>query len=263
MDEAFTIRSACTHDQVKRVAEFVQRIFGHGRDYVLGHPDVRRPESVRYMANEAGIVSAHVLEHVELSLGENWIPAVRVEYVGTAEPFRRRGLCRRLMEDSLARVRSAGVKAALIHEVAQGHGAEVVVFHCPHTGTLGKYLRDHGAAEYAPEAERETSLQMRVLDLPSWLRTVEPQLSRRIQQREFCHVDADVNLVADDVHVGLRIQNGKVSVAEATEHGQDIRISANTMAQLLAGFSTAVQGDHRLLHVLFPPGEPYWYVDDI
>ena len=43
MNSDFVIRSAENDGSVARVADFLHGIFGHGRDYVLTHPDVRRP----------------------------------------------------------------------------------------------------------------------------------------------------------------------------------------------------------------------------
>ena len=176
-----------------------------------------------------------------------------------------------MMTDALA-IRSARTDeevkkvAEFLHclrGAAEANEAEVVVFHCPHDGTLGEYLRRHGAAEYAPGAERETDLHVRVLDLLSCLRMMEPQLSRRVQQSEFCNANLSFNLVTDDVSVGLRLHNGRTTVGGVIAQGQDIRAPGERMAQLPAGFSSAVQSNPRLLQVLFPPGEPYWYVDDI
>lgn len=69
-----------------------------------------------------------------------------------------------------------------LHEVANANSAEIVVFHCPHSGTLGRYLRRHGAAQYAPDAHRETNLQMIVLDLPSCLCAMQPELSHGVSR---------------------------------------------------------------------------------
>ena len=77
-------------------------------------PNVKRPQSIRYVEHEGAIVSAHVLEHMELSVGENWVRAVRVEYVGTAPSFRMNGLCRLLMDDSMALLKTGGTQLAVV-----------------------------------------------------------------------------------------------------------------------------------------------------
>jgi len=112
--EGFTIRSCETEEDTSRAAEFLQGIFGHGRDYILTHPDVKRPQSVRYVEHQGEIVSAHVLEHMELSLGEQWVRAARVEIVGTAPSFRMRDLCRHLMADSMELLKSEDTQLAVI-----------------------------------------------------------------------------------------------------------------------------------------------------
>ena len=317
--DSFTVRSCETQGDVLRTAEFLQQIFGHGRNYVLTHPDVERPLSVRYVEHDGAIVSAHVLEHMQLSFGEDWVSAVRVELVGTAPSFRRQGLCRELIDNSLELERKRGTQLALVfgyplfrrlgfeyciptyeqgmpeysppgsavisaralssfkephslrpmtpgnlprveelhssenpsgnlsrrrsneywRYLVQQHGidtyhvcenkgtvsgyvridsakgsvqareaiatddaacesilhhlrgvaevnkAEAVVFHCPHSGTLGSYLRLRGAAEYAVYAERETNVQVRFLDFSSCLRMLQGQFSQRIQGSEF------------------------------------------------------------------------------
>jgi len=75
---------------------------------------VKRPQSVRYVEHQGTIVSAHVLERMELSLGENWVRAARVEHVGTAPSFRMKGLCRLLMDDSMVLLKTGGTQLAVI-----------------------------------------------------------------------------------------------------------------------------------------------------
>ena len=114
MSSDFVIKHAENEDAVARVAEFLHDIFGHGRDYILNHPDIRRPSAIRYIEHQDVIVAAHVLESMTLSLGGTWVHAVRVAYVGTDPGFRKQGLCRRLMNDSLTFLRSEGNQLALI-----------------------------------------------------------------------------------------------------------------------------------------------------
>ena len=393
----FTVRSCETEEDVRNVADFLQGIFGHGRDYILTHPDVKRPQSMRYVEHQGAIVSAHVLEHMELSVGENWVRAARVELVGTAPSFRMNGLCRLLMDDSMALLKTGGTQLVIIfgeplfgqlgfeycvptymqtmpnysppgsaiiptpalaelkssqwlrpmspndllriaeihggdnpsgnfsrrrpqyywrhlvkklgidtyhvvghgskitgyvridsgrgfvqakevvtldegacdsilchlYQLAIANGAEAVVFHCPHSGTFGIHIRRRGAAHYAPYAERETNLQMRLLDLRACLRMMCPTLSHRVQQSEFHNLNRRYNLLTESASAGLHIQSGKVSLVETTDDAQDIWISEKRMAQLLTGFRFDEAFHDRLVDVLFPTGEPYWYVDDI
>lgn len=395
--EGFTVRSCETEEDTRRVAEFLQGIFGHGRDYILAHPDVKRPQSVRYIEHEGVIASAHVLEHMELSLGEEWVRAARVEIVGTAPSFRMRGLCRHLMADSMELLKAEGTAlavifgeplfqrlgfeyciptyiqtmpdysppgsaviptralakfrasqllrpmrpedvpkiaevhsgdnpagnfsrhrpqyywrhlvnklgidtyqivghgskitgyvridsgrgsvearevvaldeeacAAILHHLYQSataNGAEAVVFHCPHPGTFGAHIRRHGAAQYAPYAERDTNLQMRLLDLRQCLQVICPALSQRVQQSEFHNLNGRYNLLTENASAGLHIQNGRVSLVDAAGDAQDVWIPEKRMCQLLTGFRPDEPSDDRLVDVMFPAGEPYWYADDI
>ena len=83
MNSDFVVRAAENDDAVVRVADFLHGIFGHGRDYILTHPDIRRPRAIRYVEHQGAVVAAHVLESMTLSLGETWVRAGRVEIVGT------------------------------------------------------------------------------------------------------------------------------------------------------------------------------------
>jgi len=150
-----------------------------------------------------------------------------------------------------------------LHEVAKSNAAEAVVFHCPHSGTLGQYLRGFGSAQYAPDAQRETNLQMIVLDLPSCLRAMQPELSRRARKSEFCDVSARYNIITESASVGIELRGGEAVIGETTADGEKICVPDRQMAQFLAGFRSPQASGHRVLDVLFPPGDPYWYVDDI
>jgi len=399
------IKHGRTPDDVARVGEFLEPIFGHWRDYLGSHPDVRAPECVRYIESDGEIVSAHVIERMELSFADGWIPAARVEWVATRESFRRQGLCRRLMEDSITWLKSEGTHVvvifgeplfrrlgfeycipsyeqtmpdytppgshiiptralerfherqaispasetdlpdmarlheadnpqgnlsrrrpayywqylvhskgigtysavrtggalsgyfrvqageravhvrevvardeeacstivAAVHQLAQAHAAETVVFHCPHSGTFGAYVRIHGAAAHWPHAQRETNLQMRVLDLAGCLKGLQSHLSRRLRRSDLCSLEGRYNIVTENSSVGLCLRDGEVTVIDEAEGGEDIALPDKIMAQLLSGFhverpnhlsdSNAVH--NRLIETMFPPGEPYWYVDDL
>jgi ribosomal protein S18 acetylase RimI-like enzyme len=397
MKSDLIVKHAENEDAVARAAGFLHGIFGHGRDYILNHPDIRRPRAIRYVEHQDVIVAAHVLESMTLSLGETWVHAARIEHVATAPGFRKRGLCRGLMNDSLTFLKTEGYQLALVfgyplfrkfgfeyciptyeqtmpnysppgsaiiptrglsglkasgsvrpmrtdeiasiaevhrrdnphgnlsrrrsrdywrhlvqqrgldtylvsenggevtgyvrieseggsvqareavalddasceailchlYELATSEGAEVVVLFCPHSGTLGQYLRGHGAAQYAPDAQRETNLQMIVLDLPACLRALQPELSCRAHGSEFWSTCGRYNILTESAGVAIDLRRGDVTIVETTEDGENMRVSDRRMAQLLAGFRSHEASGHRLLDVLFPPGEPYWYVDDI
>jgi predicted acetyltransferase len=397
MSSDFVIKAADNDEAVVRVADFLHKIFGHGRDYILTHPDVERPGAIRYVEHRGAVVAAHVLESMTLSLGKTFVRAGRIELVATEPTFRKQGLCRRLINDSLAYLKSEGAQLALIfgyplfrklgfeyciptyeqtmpnysppgsaiiptralvglteshplrpmrpddvpqiakvhsrdnppgnlsrcrsrdywahlvqqrgpgtylicenegaitgyvrvesdrgaveareavaiddpsckailghlYEAAKANAAEVVVFHCPHCGTLGQCLRRRGAAQYAPDARRETNLQMIVLDLLSYLRALQPELSHRVQESEFYNTSGRYRIITENAGIAIDLQRGEVTIAKATGDGEEIRVPAKQMAQLLAGFRSHQTTGHRLLDTLFPPGEPYWYVDDI
>jgi len=150
-----------------------------------------------------------------------------------------------------------------LYQLAIANGAEAVVFHCPYSGTFGTHIRRHGAARYAPDAERETNLQMRLLDLRACLRMICPTLSHRVQQSEFFNLNRRYNLRTESASAGMHIQNGKVSLVETTDDAQDICIPEKRMAQLLTGFRLDEPFHDRFVDVMFPTDEPYWYVDDI
>ena len=114
MRDDFVVKVARNRDDAVRVAEFIEGIFGHGRDYILGHPDVQFAGSVRYVEHRGAVVSAHVLEHIELALGKGYAKAMRVECVGTHKSFRGRGLCRMLMDHSLQYLKDNGIQIAAI-----------------------------------------------------------------------------------------------------------------------------------------------------
>ena len=69
--------------------------------------------------------------------------------------------------------------------------------------------------------------------------------------------------MTESASAGLHIQNGKVSLVETTDDAQDIWIPEKRMAQLLTGFRFDEAFHWRFVDVMFPTGEPYWYVDDI
>ena len=75
MSQKLVTKHGRTPDDVAHVGEFLEPIFGHWRDYLGNHPDVQAPECVRYIELDAEIVSAHVIERMELSFGDGWKPS--------------------------------------------------------------------------------------------------------------------------------------------------------------------------------------------
>lgn len=156
-------------------------------------------------------------------------------------------------------------------EAARDHGAGLLIVHCPHQSTFGSHLRQRGAAEYSPFADRLTSLQLKILDLPGCLRLLTADLSRRVERSELAGCQAKYQFATEDDRVVVRTGKGKVAVTEDAAQARRISIPSRTMAQLVCGFGTfrheaewhPPAEEARLLEVLFPPGEPYWHVDDL
>ena len=77
--------------------------------------------------------------------------------------------------------------------------------------------------------------------------------------------------VTEEDYVVLKINKGRVEISEKLETYKEIHIPAKRMAQLISGFyvSEAIKeckgnvSEIRLIDVLFPPREPYFYIDDI
>jgi len=158
-----------------------------------------------------------------------------------------------------------------VYRIGETNGADIVVFFCPHEGTFGRYLRTHGAAEYAPHAQRPTNMQLRVLDLQGCLRKLRIGMSQRLRHSELGNTVGRYGIATEHDNAVLAISDSEVEVLGTTDDAKDIPIPASTMAQLISGFcgadiladSALAAEDRRLIEVLFPRGEPFWYVDDL
>ena len=162
----------------------------------------------------------------------------------------------------------------MLHEFykfAKTNTAKMIVFHCPHQSIFGRCLRMNGAAEYSPYARRDTNLQMKILNLKGCLEMLGREFSKKLQQSELANMAGYYRIATEDDFAVLEINKGRVEVSEKLETYKEIYIPAKKIAQLISGFcvSKAIkeckgnEAEIRLIEVLFPPREPYFYIDDI
>jgi len=78
-----------------------------------------------------------------------------------------------------------------------------------------------------------------------------------------CNTDGCYNIITESAAVAVGLHRGRVTVREAKDDGENIRVPERRIAQLLTGFQSSRIKEHRILEVLFPPGDPYWHVDDL
>ena len=100
---------------------------------------------------------------------------------------------------------------------------------------------------------------------------VSGSFSARILRSEFARSAGRYRILTEDGSVVLDVCDGRVDVLEEAPDAKDVPVAAGTMAQLLSGFrmpdhpgeGKEIPGEQRLMEVLFPPTEPFWYVDDV
>jgi hypothetical protein len=158
-----------------------------------------------------------------------------------------------------------------ICERADSLGCSALTLHCPHNSVAGKYLAAHHAASFAPCAHRETTLQVRILNLPACLGKLTDRFAAALRRSELAGMSGRWTIATPTTAVTLVLASGAVHVLSEASSGSRITIADGAMAQLLAGFqceqtmrSVAASDDGlRLMQILFPSPEPYWYVDDV
>lgn len=110
---------------------------------------------------------------------------------------------------------------------------------------------------------------IRILDFPALLRTIVPELQRRVAASEFVARRAEVRIETPAGRATIRVDHGEVVIGD--EGASDtVTLPFHALSALVAGYQAIddliggagvfVQGigTIRLLNVLFPEGYPHW-----
>jgi predicted N-acetyltransferase YhbS len=110
---------------------------------------------------------------------------------------------------------------------------------------------------------------VRLLDLPSFLQAIQPELERRVAASEFVAKRADIRIETPVGRATVRLDHGQVAIDE-TRSASSITLPFHALGPLIAGYQPIDEllglpgvflrgaGRERLLDVLFPEGYPHW-----
>jgi predicted N-acetyltransferase YhbS len=110
---------------------------------------------------------------------------------------------------------------------------------------------------------------IRVLDLPGLLRTIQPELQRRVARSEFVARKSEVRIESPVGRATLRVDHGRVDLVDGGLTNA-VTLPFHALGPLVAGYQPigellGLSGvflygseTQRLLDVLFPEGYPHW-----
>lgn len=110
---------------------------------------------------------------------------------------------------------------------------------------------------------------VRLLDLPSFLQAIQPELERRVATSEFATKRADIRIETPVGRATVRVEQGRVTIDD-TRTASSITLPFHALGPLVAGYQPISElvgqpgvflhgaGRQRLLDVLFPEGYPHW-----
>lgn len=110
---------------------------------------------------------------------------------------------------------------------------------------------------------------VRLLDLPSFLQAIQPELERRVATSELVARRADLCIETPVGRATVRVEHGAVTIDE-TRTASSVTLPFHALGPLITGYQPISEllgqpgvflrgaGSQRLLDVLFPEGYPHW-----
>lgn len=110
---------------------------------------------------------------------------------------------------------------------------------------------------------------VRLLDLPSFLEAIRPELTRRVARSEFVSEDADLRIETPVGNATLRVRQGAIEIGKQRA-GSSLALPFHALGPLITGYQPIDEliglpgvfmhgtDRRRLIDVLFPEGYPHW-----
>ncbi len=223
----------------------------------IGFSRARTPQYWEYLVGDKGLATYHVAQDANGIIGYYRLK----EGPGRLE----------VREVVASDVGACGAILQAIGRRGRELQASMIDLYCPGNGVFGQFLARHCAARYCPHADRETNLQVRLLDLAGCLGLMRPTFAERIKRSEFADRPWHLRVDAGQSTAHVASDSEGVRVGQAARECLHVQVRPPAMAQLLAGFdvdrarplATGSYESLRLMEILFPPQEPFWYADDV
>lgn len=110
---------------------------------------------------------------------------------------------------------------------------------------------------------------VRLLDLPSFLQAIQPELEQRVATSEFAGRRVGIRVETPVGRATVRVEHGEVVIDE-TRSASSVTLPFHALGPLITGYQPITEllgqpgvflhgaGGQRLLDVLFPEGYPHW-----